>query len=307
MLASIDSIAFVHSYRQIPSSAELTERGDFVEKKGKKIDSLKWISNGLRETNEPRLTIYETWNKIFRLRVDLSVPNLLFGANIQLPNESEIQKALEIVSNNVKQRTGIEFDSFSAEMCRVDYALNLKFNAEQVKSVIARYRHFDVPRLLRSTVGNETVYFRNKSRTIRIYDKFAEVAAKKTNPELRAQSNGLVRAEYSFMNAESIRSLMKRLRFQNTSAGEILSQKCISAAHYELRELLKLDSINFSQDSKINIAFQQTQDIKTAMRLSSFVEAVYCFGEDFHRDDSFNMSKSTYDRNLRDCQTLGLL
>lgn len=306
MLYSVDSIALVHSYRYSPPDEELTERG-FIKKKGKKIDSIKWISNGLKGTHEPRLTFYETWNKTYRLRADLSVPELLFGANLQLPNESEIRQALEITTNNIEIRIGLEFDSFSAEMHRVDYALNLKFDAKQVRTVIARYRNFDVSRLLRSTVGNETVYFKNKSRTIRIYDKHAQVCAKKLNSDLQAQSKGIIRAEYSFTDADSIRSFAARLGFQNTLASEMLSQENIIAAHSELRELLKLDSINFSQDRNVEVAFQRTKDIKTAMRLSGFVEAVDYFGEDFYLDNIFKTSKSTYDRNLRQCQNLGLI
>lgn len=306
MLTSVDSIALVRSYRHIPSPNELGALG-FVAKKNHIRESTKWINNGLKGINEPRIIFYETWDKTNRLRIDLSIPNLLFGANIQLPNQGEIWQALEIISNNVEQRTGLKFDSFSAEMCRVDYALNLDFDVNQVKPVIERYRNFEVSRLLRTTVGNETVYFTNKSRTIRIYDKFAEVSVKKSNSELQALCKGIIRMEYSFTKTTSVKSFATRLGFQNASASEMLSQENIAAAHSELNELLKLDSINFSKDRNVQIAFQRTQDIKTAMRLSGFIDAVNCFGEDLHRDNNFKMSKSTYDRNLRECQILGLI
>ena len=213
----------------------------------------------------------------------------------------------EIISKNVELRAELGFDAFSAKMCRLDYAVNLKFDPRLVKAVIGRYRNFDVSRLLRHTIGNETVYFTNKSRTIRIYDKFAEVCAKKMSLNVQAQSRGIIRAEYGLLNADSIRSFASRLGFQNTTASEMLSQENINAAHRELIELLKFDSINFSPDKKIIVAYNQTKDVKKAMNLSSFADAVECFGERFHLDKDYKMSKSTYDRNLRECQNLGLI
>lgn len=305
MLPSIDSTGFVRSYRQRPPDEELTKRG-WIKKKGKN-DSIKWISNGLKDTHEPRLSLYETWEKTYRLRADLSIPKLLYGENVQLPDEADIQEALEIITNNIELRSGLEFDVFSAEMCRLDYSVNLEFDPKMVKAVIGRYRNFDAARLLRHTIGNETVYFENKSRKIKIYDKHAEVCAKKTSLDVQAQSKGIVRAEYGLLNADNIRSFAARLGFQGTSANEMLSQENIHAAHRELSELLKFASINFSPDRKIRLAFEQTKDVKEAMQLSSFIEAVDCFGEGFYRNEAFKMSKSTYDRNLRECQDLGLI
>ena len=305
MPPSIDSIGFVHSYRELPPDEELSERR-WIKKKGKN-DSIKWINNGLKGTNEPRLSLYKTWDGIYRLRADLSIPKLLFGANLQLPDEAEIREALEIISNNIEIRSGLEFDAFSADMCRLDYSVNLEFDPKLVKAVIGRYRNFDVLRLLRHTIGNETVYFKNKSRTIKIYDKHAEVCAKKTSLDVQEQSRGIIRTEYGLLNAVSIKNFAKRLGFQGTSASVMLSQENIHAAHRELCELLKLDSINFSPERKIRLAFEETKDVKKAMQLSSFIDAVECFGEGFYRNKAFKMSKSTYDRNLRECQNLGLI
>lgn len=307
MLPSIDSTGFIHSYRHRPPDEELTERGWMKGKKKGINDSIKWISNGLKGTHEPRLSLYETWEKTYRLRADLSIPKFLYGANVRLPDEAEIQEALEIITNNIELRSGLKFDAFSANMCRLDYSVNLKFDPKLVKAVIGRYRNFDVVRLLRHTIGNETVYFENKSRKIKIYDKHAEVCAKKMSPDVQAQSQGIVRAEYGLLDADSIRNFAARLGFQGTSANEMLSQENIHTAHRELSELLKFDSINFSPDRKIKIAFEQINDVKRAIQLSGFVEAVDCFGEGFYRNEAFKMSKSTYDRNLRECQDLGLI
>lgn len=306
MTSSIDSIAIVHSYPRVPPDEDLIALG-FSKKRGKKLGSFTWFNNGLRETHEPRISIYETWNKTFRLRVDLSIPNLLFGNNIQLPNENEINEALELVSNNVQQRTGLKFDAFEANTCRVDYAFNRIYKFDQPKAVMARYAHFNIPRLKRNSINYETVYFWNKSRTIKLYDKYAKECKKNLSLEVKEQARGVIRFEYGIINEISVQRFVKRLKFEDTTAKIICSQENIAIATNELKELLMLDSINFKNESKIKTAFQQIKNIKPAMYLVGFAEAINCFGENFYQQKEFKISESTYKRNLRECQKLGLL
>lgn len=306
MQGSIDTIALVRSYRQIPPFDELSELGGFIRKFGSNGEPC-FISNGMKDVHEPRISIYKTWDKTSRLRVDLSVPRLLFGANVKLPSGEEIEQALELVSNNVEQRTGLKFDAFSADACRNDYAANLIFEGQQIKLVMKRYRNFNVPRLLRVAYGDETVYFRNQSRTIRIYDKFAEMCRKIQNSALQAESKGIIRAEYSLRDLPSVKGFARRLHFDNISAREMTSEKCIAAATGELKKLLELDSINFISDKNIAVAFEKTGNIKTAMNLVGFLEAMEWFGSNFYLDKNYDISRTTYDRLLKECQNTGLI
>src|SRR5687767_14970130 len=141
MQSSVDSVSFVHSYFNLRPE-EIMERG-FIKIRDKS-GAWKWVNNGMREIHEPCLTFYRTWNKIFRLRVDYSIPKLLYGSNIGLPCSEEIQDSLVLISNNVKDRIGFIFDAFTADTCRIHYAFNQITDIHEVKRLIAHYANFEV-------------------------------------------------------------------------------------------------------------------------------------------------------------------
>lgn len=303
MLGSVDSISLVRSYPNLRPE-ELKELG--FTKKRSESGSWIWFNNGMREIHEPLLTFYRTWARIFRLRVDFNIPNLLFGSNIYLPDFSDIQDSLVLVSNNLKERTLLKFDAFSAQVCRIHYAFNQISDVKDVRRVIAHYASFKVPRMMKEVINDETVYFQNNSRGIRIYDKNAEVRAKNPIPLLIEESKGITRYEYFINELTPVNRFAKRLKFKGASGREMLSKASINTAIGELRTLLRYDQLNISNQNKIKLIYQQTKDIKKAIQLSGFLDAVECFGKDFYRDEEFKMSKSTYCRNVSECQKLGL-
>ena len=303
MLGSVDSLSLVRSFPKLRFE-EIKELN--FNKKKSEFGSLTWFDNGMREIHEPSLNFYRTWGKIYRLRVDINIPKLLYGSNIQLPSFPDLQALLELVSNNVKLRTRLKFDAFSADTCRIHYAFNQISEIDEVRRVIAHYASFNVPRMLKNVINDQTVYFENKSRGIRIYDKNAEICKKNPLPNLIEQSTGLTRYEYFLNGLTSVKRFAERLRFNGSVAREMLSEKSINTAIRELKTLLQYDKLNLTNQSKIGLIYQQTKDIKRAIQLSGFLDAVECFGKEFYRNESYRMSKTTYYRNIRECQKLGL-
>lgn len=90
---SVDTLAMVHNCESMLFPQELLDRG-FISRPGKLADSFIWFHNGLRDTHEPRLTFYQTWERIWRLKAEMSIPKLLFGNNVQLPTPGEINEAI---------------------------------------------------------------------------------------------------------------------------------------------------------------------------------------------------------------------
>ena len=303
MLGSVDSLTIVCSYPrlQIEDIKEL----NFTAKRGR-FGSLSWFDNGLPGIHEPQLTFYPTWRKIYRLRVDLNIPKLYYGSNILLPNSADIREIFPLVSNNVEVRTGQKFDAFRADTCRIHYAFNRVSEIDEVKRVIAHYAGFDVPRMRKTVINDETVYFQNKSRGMRIYDKNAETIINDPRPELIEQSNRITRFEYFFDELTNIKRFAKRMGFKNSSAGVMLSENSINAAIKEFQTLLKYENLNLTNQNKVGLIYRQTKDIKKAIQLSGFLDAVEYFGKDFYRNREFKMGKTTYYNHLRECQKLGL-
>ncbi len=302
MLGSVDSFSIVRSFPKL--RLEEIKELNFPKKKSK-FGSLTWFDNGMREIHEPSLSFYRTWGKIYRLRVDINIPKLFYGSNILLPNLDDIQEILDLVSNNVKTRTGLKYDAFSADTCRIHYAFNQTSKIDEVRRIIDHYAGFNVPRMLKTVINDESVYFGNKSRGMRIYDKNADIRKKCPVPELIEQSNGITRYEYYFDGLTPVKRFAERLRFNGSEAREMLSEQSINTAISEFMRLLHYDKLNLTNQSKIGLIYQQTKDIKRAIHLSGFLDAVECFGKEFYRNKSFSMSKTTYYRNLRECQKLG--
>jgi hypothetical protein len=303
MLGSIDSTALIHSYPSL--RREDLEQLDFVKKRDA-FGSWKWINNGMREVNEPQLTFYRTWSRIFRLRVDMNIAKLFRGSNIELPTADEINDGLIFTGNNIKHRTGLRFNAFTAEVRRVHYAFNQIYPDNEVKRVIRYYSDYNLPRMTRTVINDETVYFQNDSRGIRIYDKYAETVKNNPLAELIELAKDMVRFEYFLDESTSVKRFANRMRFGGSLACQMLSESSINAAIAELRKLIGFDNINLSNQSVPSIIFEKTGDINKTIEYSGFLRTLEAFGKDFHLNPKYKISKSTYYRKLKACQELGL-
>lgn len=302
MFVSADTIGLVKDCN-LPPTKILKDLGA-VPKRSKYGE--KWVNNGIKGANEPRITIYPTWRRYNRIRVDLELSKLLHGHNVRLLNETEINDVLHLVSRNVENRTTIPFDAFNISMCRIDYAINIHFEPHIAREFLKRYFTYSIPRLLRHIIESQTVYFENNSRTISLYDKHLQMLKKKSvPPEVIKAAEGLIRIEYSLKDEKSVQRFAERLGFKDVLAKTLLSQQSIKTATDEVCELLNVESFEYSDDSRIKRIFDQTGDIKKAIQLSGFLDAIKEFREDFYLSDGMNFSKSTYDRLKKESQELG--
>jgi hypothetical protein len=302
MTGSVDSTSFILSYPKLQVE-DVMKLG--LSKKRDKFGSWAWFDNGIREVHEPQITFYRTFGKIFRLRVDANIGTIYHGSNIHLPRFDEINNGLLLISNNIKERTGLEYDAFKADICRVHYAFDHNYN-DNVKRVIDHYANYSVPRLKRRVIEDETVYFQNQSRGIRIYDKNVQVIKKTSRPELFEASRGLVRFEYFINELTPVKRFAKRMNFGGSSVRIMLSKNNINAAIAELQELVGFHNLNFARETKTRIIFKKTGDINKTRDLSGFLNIIEEFGKEFYRNPEYKTSKSTYYRKLRDLQKLGI-
>lgn len=306
MISSVDSISMNCPVRRLPPTEFLIDRL-FHRKKGSLPGTFKWINNGMPEVYEPQLTYYQTWERNWRLRVDLSAPRIFNGHNIQLLDDEKLPEVMALVSNNVTLRSGTELDALKTKMCRTDYAVNLINQSMSPKAILAHYSRYKVSWLHRRTEGyDETVYFLNKSRTLKIYIKQIEVAAKhgKDSP-LVELAKDIVRIELSLPNQTAVDRFAKRKNLPDTTAKTMCSRESINLAVGEMKDLLKWDNLDDGQQPRIKTLFERTKDMGIAERLDGFLDAEKTFGKNYYLDNSLGVSKSTYDRYRRECQKIG--
>lgn len=296
----------VHKCELMIWPEELIERG-FEKIPGKFPGTSKWIHNGEKGNYEPQLTIYQDFHRCWHCRADLSVPRLVFGNNCELPSHDQIREAMHIVSNNCELRSGIPFDAFTAFVCRIDYAINILCEQHLVGALIAYFARFDIARMLRKTVGNETVYFENNSRAIRVYNKLAQTIRKyKDRPELIERAIGIVRAEYYVKGQPAVNRFVGQRGLADSTVNTLISPNVIESVTSEMLGLLHLENVDLCSGDDFRSILAISGDIKEAIGLFGFKGAIDALGEDFYRDPSLDYSKSTYERNQRKCRDLGL-
>jgi II/X family phage/plasmid replication protein len=261
----------------------------------------------MREVYEPRLTYYQTWGMKWMLRVDLSAPRLLNGHNILLLDDKELAEVMELVSNNVTVRSGNKFDALNTRLCRIDYAVNLIHQEMSPKAILAHYSRLELPWLHRKTEGyDETVYFSNNSRALKIYIKPIEVSVKHgEDSPLIEVAKGIVRMELSLPDKTAVDRYARRKHLSDTTAKTMCSRKSINIAVAEMRELLKWEKLDDGRQPRIKTLFERTKDMSLAERLDGFLNSEKAFGKKYYLDKSLGVSKSTYDRHRRECRKIG--
>jgi len=154
---SIDTLGMVRNCDRMILPEDLIERG-FEKKPGRWPGSSIWFHNGDKAVYEPQITLYQDFHRCWHCRADLSVPRLVFGNNCELPSYEQIREAMYIVSSSFELRSGIPFDAFTAFVCRIDYAINALCEQHLVGALIAYFARFDIARMLRKPIANETAF-----------------------------------------------------------------------------------------------------------------------------------------------------
>jgi len=306
---SIDTLEFARYCDHLPCEEELIER-EFSSKRGRFPGTKTWCYNGeSNELKELKVTIYPTWDA-GRIRVGASLPKVLKGHNVGLIDAPEIYEALDILGRRLTMLLGFPFDVLTSLVQRIDYAVNLRLEPSEIATFFRHFSNFGIPRLIRRTLSSESesIYFENKSREIVLYDKRGEMLRKlpDNNDQLKF-AEGLIRIESRFLNEKTIKRYRAKFGVDEHTVAALVTPRQVSSATKELIRLLQLDQVELSKAGDFRSLVSRLEgDIKSAISLSGFQNAVAEYGPDFYRDPAFGYSKSTYDRNRRQLQQLGL-
>lgn len=126
------------------------------------------------------------------LRVEFSVPTVLYGKNYLLVKSSDIPAIKEILrSDDV-----INYFSPVSDDCnvsRVDYVLN--FRVDDTSKYIQSFSNVNIPRMTKSIYNDsQTVFYKNSRRAIRVYDKYSECKQEEARGILRFETQ--LRSKY---------------------------------------------------------------------------------------------------------------
>jgi len=179
--------------------------------------------------HSPCLFYYPSPDGKYYLSIEASLPKILFGHNIAVLTQAEIIQSLLMLSGFATANFGVDFDSFSASVGRVDFCVNFNVGPDRIYAYLRAAMEARPARLKRRVIGKiETVEFFNEQRKIYLYDKSRQSQAllrrHKISAEAAAASGGLLRLEARFSNPVIVdRMLVQRLGLCDRTAGTLLN------------------------------------------------------------------------------------
>lgn len=261
-----------------------------------------WTLNAKGAENLPNLTMINTPNGIWHLSAEVSLPKMLFGQNARLPNQTEVSAGLRMISEYVEANSGLYFDAHTATISRVDFVRDFVLSEAQIFQVIKKLSDQILPRMDKLLYNDSTLYFKAKSRQIRIYGKFREVLSKKNvKPENIKTARGILRFEHSFFKSYSVNSIVENLSLPDKTTHSLLTQDVSNFVMSEVLESLHFFELLSNDKTNLDI-LRENFSARKAMNLRGFLQMVTEHGENFYKDESHGFSKDSYFRDAKDCR-----
>lgn len=261
-----------------------------------------WTLNANGSDNLPHLTMINTPNGIWHLSAEVSLPKMLFGHNARLPDQYEVFEGLQIISAFVEANSGLRFDAKTAIVSRVDFTKDFVMSEANVFQLIKRLSDKILPRMDKLFYNDSTLYFKAKTKQIRIYGKFREVLSRKTvKPENVKTARGILRFEQSNFKSYAINSIVKNLSLFDKTTESLLTQEVSDLVMSEVLESLNFDELLMNDKTNMQNLLENFSTRK-AMNLCGFLEMLNLRGENFYKDETLHFSKDSYFRDAKDCR-----
>jgi hypothetical protein len=281
----LDTIQLRHC-RPLPKPQELQERGFTTVCGHTPLEGAsKWINNSTALINRfPRLTWSQDRDNRGWLSAEVSLPKLLYGSNVKLLGEGDLLAGLETVSELIGDAAGVSFPALSARVGRVDYCHSWQVGEANVLGYIAASARASVSRLTRNVLAETTVNFRNKSRAIVIYSKYAETAdllrkEKATEQDLR-ESKGLLRLEVRHQTSNACSYLAGKLGKDYPTAENLLSASASRIVLENALEVVGLSKPVTTVDTRIELLAEQFAGKELLTRLVGFLTLRDHYGDE---------------------------
>ena len=309
-MSSIDTVS-LRWQRDIPSDKDFRDEGWNPVYNSRFGNIEKWTNNN-RGTNYPRLTWSQFTDRESWLTAEFSAPYLIHGTNAVDADNLDISTALDVVSEYTTLKTGIDCDSRTALVGRIDYAANFAVGADIIPFYLEAALDAKVSRLKPPRRESETaVCVEGSARKIQIYDKNADVLNKIESGRLEGKSadiareisRGVLRVESRFKTTQWVKRLAKTLDVERTPESMLNCETAERVIAMEL-EKLSLDKPIESESARLDSLIETFGG--KASDLYGFLALRDRFGDEFYRFEHLGISKATYHRKVKELKAAGL-
>ncbi|MED4908868.1 hypothetical protein P9761_11635 [Brevibacillus centrosporus] len=204
-----------------------------------------------------------------RLEVELSIPKLLYGENVTLLNQDDIQTFFALLEDELYRIFGKRIEKETWQVKRLDVCWNFAVG-DKVKDYLKQIALMKINRLIKVVYQDgESVVFHDKNNQKRImfYDKERECIQRKCQSDLIERANGLLRLEIRLPLRE-ITNYAKERR-----AVDILRKG------YFIYATAKILPIEFTSSNEISYEWVTTHGINKAEMTIGFQTLKNEFGE----------------------------
>jgi hypothetical protein len=307
----IDTIKISHLCLTMPRPEELEQRGwhKIYNKNTGRVTS--WVyKEGIQS---PYLSLFVAPDGKVYLSMEVSLPTFIFGSNARLPNQSEVERGLDLLSEYVTKKSGLDFDAHSAMVWKVHFTKDYFVGDVAIAQVISKLSTMTIPRFSKGGYSETTLYFHSKGagkkagkpRTICIYDKHKECVNKSFSKSDTQHAKGMMRLEFRYKTTTAVKRLVKGCLLPNREAQTIFTNVISDEilAPVEKQILLLLEETN-PQNRVIELT--RTYGKRRTATLIQFLVYKLYFGNQFHKIKSLDFSRSAYYKCQRDCRELGI-
>jgi hypothetical protein len=303
----IDTFQISKTFARMPNQGEL-ERNNWKPLRDKRTGKLTALCFNSAK-GEPRLTLSRTRNDYWIIRAEVSLGSWLHNSNLHLPNEDELHNGLDLLSNYVKNKSGIVFDVQTARVTRVDFTRDFQVGENAVIPIIAKFGKLNLPKYRRICFDDTTVYFKNAgkelTKQVLIYSKYHERLAKGNDIPEQEAAKGLIRLELS-LRKSAVNRLARSLKLPSHHANYILTRETSERVLQKTMEQLHFESLLTTEVPNIENLFEICDSASAFTRIG-YLYMRDKYAENLSKLPFIKISSKTLKRYENDCRQAGTL
>lgn len=270
----------------------------------------KLVLNGEKDAKEPRLTISKTPKGLWVIKAEVSIGAWMFGSNLFLPNEKDMQEFFPMMSDFAGYKTDIKFDARRGRVTRADPTRDFQIGESKVLSVLKELSNFEIPKYNRKPINNTGVYFENKgkikNKKYSIYSKYHELKEKKADETEIDLARGILRLSVEHKDNRAVANLSKSLNLPDHNANHILTAEVSEKIIADAINLLAIESLIKQEDSTLE-KLAKNFDVSKPLTLAGHLAYKSEYGLDYWKLPFINLSEETIKKYERECAKTGIL
>lgn len=232
-------------------------------------------------------------------KMELSIPSLPYffqGSCLTPIQQADVPFIYEMLTNKLEEELGLTveetLESWMVPKMDIYYDFHV---GNEVRNYLRALKEVSIPTYKTWNINNETVYWRNGSRDIKLYDKHVEcIEDRKTAMEIE-QSNGVLRFEVQ-LKANDIQT---DLNEEVVTFGKMMSQQVIDSFLNKYLTKINMNNLQITTEEEMRTTLADSYGYKRAHDIVSFIKA---------KQDGYDdaISRTTEHRYLKDLKRIGL-